>query len=573
MPPRMLRVGVTGHRPDRLAGTDLAALGRGANQVLAAIADAAAGPVRLVSALAEGADSIIADAALAHGWALDVVLPFVRADYATDFEAGSAHDAHAARLAQAHAVFELPGDRAEEGAAYERAGRIMLAQCDVLVAVWDGGPIRGRGGAPQIVAEAVLQGIPVVQIDPARPDAPLLLWDGLTEIDLGQQTVETVPRGDLAGLHAVVRGLVDPPDNAGDRAMLARFGRMPVRRWAAGLAYPMLLMAMGIRRMRWTDMRAPLGGGANLLTGDGPFAARVRAILVSRFAHADAEATRAAQLFRSGYVANFALAAIAVILSLLGLALPSSAKPFLIALELGAIATILVTTRIGNHAAWHRRWLDNRSLAERLRCLAISAQMGELDLRGDIGEEPGWVGWHARATGRELGLPSVRVDDVYLAGVRSDLTALIDGQIAYLKTDAGRMHRLEHRLHLLGTILFAATAVTCLGLLVFKAFHEVAPSLDSLQHRMTIATTIVSAALPAIGAAIYGIRMQGDFAGIAERNEVLMHHLASLRHTIEGDHLSFDVLSRRVRRMTDLLTGDLEKWLQTYHARPLALPG
>jgi hypothetical protein len=37
--------------------------------------------------------------------------------------------------------------------------------------------------------------------------------------------------------------------------------------------------------------------------------------------------------------------------------------------------------------------------------------------------------------------------------------------------------------------------------------------------------------------------------------------------------LSFDTLKRRVARATDLLTRDLASWLQTYHARPLTLPG
>jgi hypothetical protein len=67
--------------------------------------------------------------------------------------------------------------------------------------------------------------------------------------------------------------------------------------------------------------------------------------------------------------------------------------------------------------------------------------------------------------------------------------------------------------------------------------------------------------------------MQGDFAGIASRNEALAHHLTMLRKVIDADELGFDTLNRRVRRATDLLTGDLENWLQTYHARPLALPG
>jgi hypothetical protein len=242
-------------------------------------------------------------------------------------------------------------------------------------------------------------------------------------------------------------------------------------------------------------------------------------------------------------------------------------------LELGAISVILFTTRLGNRAAWHRRWLDNRALAERLRCLAVSAQLGDLDLRASIGDKPGWIAWYTQATARELGLPDVKVDGAYLASVRRDLIDLIDGQIAYLDHDSHRMHRLEHRLHVLGTVLFAATAFACLGLLVFKGVVEMLPTLSGLQAPITTLTTIASAALPAIGAAIYGIRMQGDFAGIAGRNEALSNQLTSLRAVIDADALTFDTLGRRIRRATDLLTSDLASWLLTYHARPLALPG
>jgi hypothetical protein len=135
------------------------------------------------------------------------------------------------------------------------------------------------------------------------------------------------------------------------------------------------------------------------------------------------------------------------------------------------------------------------------------------------------------------------------------------------------MHHLEHRLHKLGTILFMATAATCLALLLFKAMHGWLPGAEALQGPVTIAATIVGAALPAIGAAIYGIRMQGEFAGIAARNDALVAQLVTLRHVMTADTLSFDALNRRIRRMTTLLTGNLENWLQTYHARPLALPG
>jgi hypothetical protein len=360
--------------------------------------------------------------------------------------------------------------------------------------------------------------------------------------------------------------------------MLRHFenGRLP--RWNALIGYPLLLALLGVRRPRLSDLRRPLvkaEGSALPLSGatSAKFAVDVRTLLSDRFARADAIATRTAQVFRSVYVTNFTLAAAAVVLSLLSLALPAEAKPALIVLELVTIGAILVLTRAGNRAGWHRRWLDNRMLAERIRCLAISSQLGDLNLRVGGDRAIGWVDWYARATARQIGLPSALVDDDFLRCVRADLNALIDAQIAYLSIDATRMHRLEHRLHNLGTILFGLTALTCVGMLVFKLAQAAFGGMESTAHTLTIAATIVSASLPAIGAAIYGIRMQGDFAGIAERSHALAERLSTMRNVIAHDDLSFDTLRRRVRRVADLLAEDLTSWLQTYHARPLVLPG
>jgi hypothetical protein len=582
-----LGIGITGHRLERLAEADLDALRAAFKSLFAALADHSKHPMRLITSLADGADSMAADEALALGWTLDAVLPLPRVEYLLDFVESVARLDHEALLARAHSVFELDGDRAVEGGsaiAYERAGRVVLAQSDILVAVWDGGPVRGRGGAAQIVAEAVLAGIPVIHIDPAGAHPPHLLWDGLEEHDLGQQTIETVPRGDLSALPGLLRGLLDPPIHASERATLARFEApaKPRRSWA--LAYPIMLAIMGVRGLRKTDwavadparamsaILGPCSGGALDASG---FGDKLRTVLAPRFARADATATHVAQMFRSGYVTNFSFAALAVVLSLLGLALPSALKPVLIILEFMVIATILLVTRAGKRAQWHRRWLDNRHLAERLRCLAIAAQLGELELRSGADLRPGWVDWHVGATARALGLPSVCIDNAYLGCVRDSLTSLIADQIAYLNADAQRMHRLDHRLHNLGTVLFAMTALVCVSLLAFKMADKMAgiAALDTIAHPFLTATTIASAALPAIGAAIYGIRMQGDFAGIAERSTSLAHNLAALKHVIDADALSFDTLKRRVARATDLLTQDLASWLQTYHARPLTLPG
>jgi hypothetical protein len=60
----------------------------------------------------------------------------------------------------------------ERVAAYERAGMAMLDAVDMLIAVWDGKPSRGRGGTSEIVAAARSRGLDVIVVPVTRDDAP-----------------------------------------------------------------------------------------------------------------------------------------------------------------------------------------------------------------------------------------------------------------------------------------------------------------------------------------------------------------------------------------------------------------
>lgn len=53
--------------------------------------------------------------------------------------------------------------------AYEAAGRYVVDHCDMLLAVWDGRPARGRGGTAEIIAYARRRERPlaVIAADPA----------------------------------------------------------------------------------------------------------------------------------------------------------------------------------------------------------------------------------------------------------------------------------------------------------------------------------------------------------------------------------------------------------------------
>ncbi len=594
-------VGVTGHRHARLQGADLERLQTTVaallNRVQVAAADVAhqhadrfassTTQLRLVSALADGADTLVAEAALAAGWRLDACLPFPREEYAKDF----ADDTHRARfdalLTQSGATFALVGDRREEAAAYEAVGKVLLDQVDVLLALWDGDPGRGRGGTARVVAEAIARHIPVIHIDVDEGGAPVLLWSGLADFEIEQPTIDTVPRAGAAlALGPVVSALCVPPENPIDQRMLDRFYRERTRSRTPALPYPLLLAMTGVRSFNWSAMRpasaescaAPLAAQLAEVSHAGKYGAALQSKLVARFGVADSAAAYFAQVFRSGFVANFTLAAVAVLIALSGPLLPAYKLPLILA-ELAVIFIIFGNTRAGTRAGWHECWMDDRHLAEQLRSLAMTSALGNLNLRaniggdgdGDSGTLPGWVHWLARATARELGMPDASANSDYLKRVQTAAANLVDDQLAYHRANAHRMHKLEHRLHHTGEFLFGGTIIACTVWIIAKLSGL--PMSFGGSIGLTEIVTALTAALPALGAAIYGIGMQGDFAGIAQRSEATVARLERLKRALKDDPLEYARLISRLRRLADIMLTDVAHWRTTYQARPLKLPG
>ncbi|WP_051504033.1 hypothetical protein [Sphingomonas jaspsi] len=594
LPVPWIAVGVTGHRHPRLPVANSDAVGDAITWCLTRIRDEAAALVagdddcladaalhcRLVTSLAEGSDTIAANRALLAGYRIDACLPFERDEFARDFGA-EALTAYRAALSSCRTVTELPGNRRDELGAYEAAGRMVLDQSDLLIAVWDGSPALGRGGTAEIVAEAVLAHVPVVIIDVDGALATML-WSGLDEAGHDRPTVEGVPRCAFDQcIGRVMQTLMSPPTNPLDLAMIGRWQRETDHRRSPALGYPILLaMVAGkplsrpdFRPSTAADCRRPFDEWIAQLPDMGQLGGRLKQLVAPRFGRADASASYFAQLFRSGFIVNFAFAALAVLLGLMGLLVPHGKLYFAIA-ELGVIAVILANTRSARNRGWHERWMDNRHLAERLRVLALSAALGDPELRvgvDDAGSLPGWVQWMARATGRELGLPAGRIDQGYLERVKAAMLTLVDEQIAYNHRNARRMERVERRLHNFGELLFAVTVLACGSWIIAKLVRPdlmVGEGVGPTQF-----VTVATAFFPALGAAIYGIRMQGDFHGMAHRSETTARLLARLKRAIECDAPDYDIMKDRVKRLGDILLMDVEGWRTTYQARPLHLPG
>lgn len=591
--PRLaLRFGITGHRPPRLSSEHhetirehCLAVFRTAEKTLAELHRqhpdifSPEPPVaKLVTSLAEGADVLAAQAALDAGLGISVCLPFPPETYSEDFGAAE-WERTQALIDRADSMMALTDHHAAHTAAYEMAGKMVLGQCDILLAVWDGEASRGRGGTTEVIAEAVALNQPVIHIDATGVAPPELLWGGLHEAIPERPSIDGVERAPASEtLPDLIRALCEPPVRADDLRSLAKFveGDVNVRRVSIG--WPVLLALTGAKPL--SRLRLKSGSAeesANYMRGHvapfakcGSYGKRLNETTLTRFGRADAQANHFALRFRSSMVTNFTMAGLAVLFALSGLLVPEAKKLFIIG-ELVVITAIILNTRGAQRLKLHQFWLERRHLAERLRLLSFSSTLGRLSLRDveDGTRHPGWVSWYSRATARELGLVTAVFDKDFLRMVRGAILAMIEEQVDYHNANAGVMHRANHRLHQAGDFLFYGTIIACI------AYLAISIGMGHLADEWGIAplVTFVTALFPAIAGALYGIRTQGDFAGTSERSTVIAYRLEQLRAAIASDPLTYERLVERSHRLGEIMLAEVQQWRLHYETRPLSLPG
>ncbi len=620
--PRLtFRVGVVGHRPNRLVQADLEVLSDVLHRVLAEVKTAVetfaarhqelfsdASPVlRAVSPLAEGTDRMFARQALALGYELCCPMPFAQAEYEKDFAPEKAGEENSLAafgeiLAQAEkaarlTTFELDGTRAREGPAYGAAGRVVLNQSDLLVVVWDGLPPAGGGGTVQTLHEAMAYRVPVLWIDAHAPHSRQLLRDAsdLACLDTIQRCVPAL--GKDVNLNSVVEQTLSAPQlsQAGTRKphLLKAFlgERKPLLNPA--FLWKLFRDLAGSNRFSFQSWIVPDFENAiesKWPTDGAGIAAWVNRRLRPHYAWADKLADYYADYYRSSFVATYLLAAFAVALALIpwtmGWTTSAQHAPETIctAVELLVIAFIIGLVAWGRTRRWHERWMDYRLVAELTRQLRLLIPLGggrpfprlapHLGRYGNPHES--WMYWYVRAIERAAGLPRQRVTREFLCECLGELDEIIRGQMDFHRQNSERSERLDHRLHALGLWLFGLTAAAV-------AFHFT-PHLvvwagGSLHWSEGFIRTLtaISAVFPALGGALAAINNQAEFARLAKRSHAMADRLELLHQEISALRKSEQPTSTRTIeiavRAAQLMVDEVSDWRVIFQDRPPVLPG
>jgi hypothetical protein len=580
MLPFVIAVGVTGHRQTALPADAGDAIKQQIRSVLAEVKAQAlsvqstsseffsAAPARLIlhSALADGTDQIAAGIALELGFELHAILPFEAEQYRLDMVDDAARDRLDHLLRQAASVLELPRGPDDALEPYVMAGLAIVAHSDLITAVWDGLPARGAGGTAHIVQFASEMARPIVHLTPGNPETAIR-WGAFDPAFVTAWDDPAMIRSySTEQLRGVLEALVAPPKDERERQFLREFQSERRRRWRLRMEYPLLLAAAGVSKIKRHHFRTDRSIADTFEEWsryrDACFRAEAVSVplelLRAWYEWADSLAGHFAQSYRSGHVFNFVLGAFAVLLGVSNLVLPAWSVYLETALFIVVLA-ILLNTVAGNRQQWHRRWLDYRQLAERLRpmrtlkLMAVAAPDPPGTRADPVARR--WVEWYAARVWRAIGAPAGRIDGARLEKLSSTIVDNeIMPQVAYHRAAARQVLRLDRRL---GIISFTAFVLALCSSIVLLTGFAIAPDWVDRNYDWF---TVLAAGLPAIGTAAVGIRVQGDHSGGAARSERSAEILEQIGTRLKAERTSLKRAADLTEQSARAMLGDLDEW-------------
>jgi hypothetical protein len=180
-------VGFSGHR--QIAQS--AGLADAISKALKSMLGQAKGEWLGLSSVAEGGDQLFVEQVRALGMSWHAILPLPKAEFAKDFPA-TEWAAVEGILEHAEHVRVITENGSREDA-YLDCGMATVDGSDVLLAVWDGEPARGKGGTGDVVAYARSLGKPLVLIDAFTLGVSRERFDKLERTDTSLAKLNELP--------------------------------------------------------------------------------------------------------------------------------------------------------------------------------------------------------------------------------------------------------------------------------------------------------------------------------------------------------------------------------------------
>lgn len=626
-PPLAFRVGIVGHRPDRLEFADLHLLGNLVGDILSTIREnvektglinkniySDSHPaLRAISPLAEGTDRIFAEQAINQGYELSCPMPFAQEEYEKDFFPEFSHEVNSFQrfrdiLDKAEETtrlvrFEMDGSRTNDGDAFRNNGQIVLNQSDLLLIVWDGIYYDKHGGTEETLSSARVQQIPVIWIDAYSPHQWQIALPGEAlpeKINNGRH----VPRSenDMDDIGKLVMQILAVPSQSidhlsenGQSKRLFEFYRERQPHWNIALLWKFFRNLTGATKISFQSPKLQPFDNPGRVKNKMYFSAvsRLADWLKPYYDWPDKLAENYADRYRSGFILTYLLASFAVGTALFPLMsgwLTSERHTGLtvcIIIESFAILTILGIVFFTRKNRWHVRWLDYRMTAESIRQLKLFLPLGggkpfpkmSAHLTQYGNPSATWMTWYVQAIERAAGLPAVRVDNNHLKECLAQYAELLAEQQNYHKINADLNSKIEKRLHRTGELTMWLTLLACLVHLLPVLVPEF-----RLSQVTGNGLIFLCGFLPALGASMAGINHQGEFRRIARSSTAMLEQFSRLADdtrrllndlSVGESHQSESIFSQvttLARAIANLMINEVSDWKVVFQDRPPTLP-
>ena len=504
--PITIRIGVTGHRelPDELL------IRKSINKVLSKIDKVLENDPHIfsiISPLAEGADRVATEEILnienrlsLKKPFLEVILPLRIDEYLKDFEKENSEEEFKKLLKLSDSIKTIQ-DSTSRDDAYYKAGLYTVDNCDVLLAIWNGKPAAGMGGTAQI-------------IDYAKKTDKWVFWinsenGSITELNK-DKTLE-------------------------------------------------YLTIYNKEKFNSQEMKKSLEYHYNLLIKNATksnlslhFINQLNEILLPHFVRADILAQNYQKRYNVVGTLIYILSAGAVATVTIQL-LFFPHIPQLIWFEVAEISIILLLIIISSKRDWHRKWIDYRFLAERLRTALFSSVA---NIKYEITSPPPHLkvsnepqNWIVRAYTSIWNESHSSTKQIPFKPFKKFLlNSWIDEQISYYKISAQKNLKNHKLFSRLGELFFVLTLIVAsIHALNIEIFHNLS---------ILPATAII---LPAIAAAITGIRNNRDYSRNAKRYQQMAFYTSEIRDRIEKLN-DLNSLVKLLDELNKMMLGEHQDW-------------
>jgi hypothetical protein len=230
---------------------------------------------------------------------------------------------------------------------------------------------------------------------------------------------------------------------------------------------------------------------------------------------------------------------------------------------------IILNAQVGTRQEWHRRWLDYRQLAERLR------PMRSLKLLGIAAPDPPgtatnpvpkrWIDWYASGIWRSMGCPAGSLDRPRAARLAQAIAEYeVAPQVAYHEHHSHQIEKLDHRLEWVATLLFAGTLIVSIATVAGLAIDA------NYVNRFGSWFTLVSAGFPALGTAVFGLRFQADFGGDALRSQATANTLRHIEQELRRE-VNLSRAADLAEQAARIMLSDLDEWRLVNQQRDLSV--